>query len=484
MKKTVLFILALLPAMSGFTQVTNNFESGNRAVDVNNCWIFSNTNINASQPIQGKYTCQTGSLSSGIHTLTSPWILTTGSGKLTFKHKMDQNNGTSRLLRVFLLDASNQVVQTLYTYNYPGDKRTVVSASADISVAGVYRVKWEFTGTGGSSRGTLDEIVIDGTYNSDPTSNDGAGNCSAIVAIQDRDKDGVTDSDDQYPDDPYKAYEMSYPPAGWGSLAFEDLWPETGDYDFNDLVVDYKLITVTDAKNEIVEIKASFLTRAIGASFHNAFGLSLTQVPSGAIRKVVNSYPEGLSGKYFDINNNGGENGQTYATVIVFDDAFKVLPHPGTGSGVNTSPDAPYVEPKQIDVTIILKENGQSSGNPVPVSSWSDNNFNFFMIVKADQGRGREIHLADYPPTDLADRSLFGTGKDGSDLTANHTYRSIADLPWAINVTSSFAYPVEKGDVVKTHLKFGPWAETAGKSYPDWFQDKSNYRNQGLIYRH
>lgn len=28
---------------------------------------------------------------------------------------------------------------------------------------------------------------------------------------------------------------------------FEDLWPATGDYDFNDLVLDYSINRVTDA---------------------------------------------------------------------------------------------------------------------------------------------------------------------------------------------------------------------------------------------
>jgi LruC domain-containing protein len=484
MKKTLLAIAVLVVSISGFSQVTNNFESGNRAVDVNNCWVFDNTNINASQPIQGKYGCQTGSLSSGIHRLTSPWVQTSGNGKLTFRHKMDLNNGTSRLLRVFLLNESNQVVQTLYTYSYPGDKRTVVSATADITTAGIFRIQWEFTGTGGSSRGVLDEISIDGEYHSDPTANDGTGNCAAIITVQDSDKDGVPDVDDEFPEDPYKAYQITFPAAGWGSLAFEDLWPETGDYDFNDLVVDYRMTVITDAKNELVEIRGSFVTRAIGASFHNGFGLSLGQIPSASVKKVINDLAGAVTGSSFKINAQGVEEGQTYATIIVYDDAYKVLPHPGTGSGVNTSPGAPYVEPRQVDVNIILKESGQSAGPAIPLSSWSVNNLNFFLIVKADQGRGREVHLPDFLPTDLADRSLFGTGKDGSNLTANRTYRSVNDLPWAINVTTSFAYPVEKGDVVKTHLKFGPWAETAGKSYPDWFQDKADYRNHELLYRH
>jgi LruC domain-containing protein len=37
--------------------------------------------------------------------------------------------------------------------------------------------------------------------------------------------------------------------ASYGTLAFEDLWPSTGDYDFNDQVVDYDLKSSKTIKN-------------------------------------------------------------------------------------------------------------------------------------------------------------------------------------------------------------------------------------------
>ncbi len=42
------------------------------------------------------------------------------------------------------------------------------------------------------------------------------------------------------------------------------------------------------------------------------------------------------------------EAGQLDVTVIVFDDAFDLMPHPGIGIGVNTEPAAPYVTPVSI----------------------------------------------------------------------------------------------------------------------------------------
>jgi hypothetical protein len=75
----------------------------------------------------------------------------------------------------------------------------------------------------------------------------------------DTDGDGVSDTKDDYPNDPNKAFDNIYPSNdAFGTLAFEDLWPAKGDYDFNDLVVDYNINQVTNAQNMIVEIECTF----------------------------------------------------------------------------------------------------------------------------------------------------------------------------------------------------------------------------------
>ena len=57
----------------------------------------------------------------------------------------------------------------------------------------------------------------------------------------DTDEDGVSDLFDDYPNDPEKAFDNYSPAEGqFGTLAFEDLWPAKGDYDFNDIVIDYQ----------------------------------------------------------------------------------------------------------------------------------------------------------------------------------------------------------------------------------------------------
>ena len=69
----------------------------------------------------------------------------------------------------------------------------------------------------------------------------------------DSDGDGVSDEFDQYPTDPARAYNSYWPSKRtYATIAFEDEWPKTADYDMNDLVVNYRYNFVSNANNVIV----------------------------------------------------------------------------------------------------------------------------------------------------------------------------------------------------------------------------------------
>ena len=76
-----------------------------------------------------------------------------------------------------------------------------------------------------------------------------------LLIDPDSDGDGIVDRDDSYPDEADKAFEMFTPSKyGWGTVAFEDLWPSNGDYDLNDLAVNYRVIAVLNAQNMAVQL--------------------------------------------------------------------------------------------------------------------------------------------------------------------------------------------------------------------------------------
>ena len=289
---------------------------------------------------------------------------------------------------------------------------------------------------------------------------------------QDTDGDGINDNADDYPDDATKAFNTSFPnDATFGTLAFEDLWPYTGDYDYNDLVVDYQFSNVADPANLITEIEAKFVVKAIGASYKNAFAFELPISPS----LIASIKGQDIQESYINLSSNGTESGQTNAVVVVFDNAFNVLTHPGGGIGVNTVTGSTYVQPDTIKLVIKLNTAIKSDLLGAPP-------YNPFIII--DMDRGREVHLADKAPTDLADESLLGTGNDDSNPTINRYYKTSRNLPWAINVPETFDYPIEKASITDSHLKFGVWAESSGNVYTDWYQNNAGYRNYSNIYSH
>ncbi len=285
------------------------------------------------------------------------------------------------------------------------------------------------------------------------------------VIDSDSDQDGVPDNFDDYPNDAEAAFNNYYPSEGnYASLAFEDLWPSKGDYDFNDLVIDYNFNTLTNIDNEVTKLEGDFVVRAIGAGFHNGFGFQIPGISSNQISSISGS---ALQNNYITLNANGTEAGQSSATVIVFDDAWN------HGYG-NTDPSKAYAAPTEVihlDINLT---------NPIPLAEFGVAPFNPFIIVNKE--RGREIHMADYPPTDLADLSYFGQYNDDSNVETGKYYKTVDNLPWVINFPSQFNYPIEKSSIDKAYLNFIPWVESGGSQYQDWYSNQTGNHNPDFLY--
>ncbi len=285
----------------------------------------------------------------------------------------------------------------------------------------------------------------------------------------DTDGDGINDQLDEYPNDPKKAYDSYYPSStGYGTFAFEDNWPNYGDYDFNDLVIDYQFKHTLNADNEVVAMAPKFKIRAIGAGYRNGFGFATDLLPAD----IQSSTGHTVNGAGVTLNGNGTEGGQSNAVFIVTTNAHD---HFTTGGFINTEEASAYYEPQEITLSIEFS-------SPKTYEQIGSVPYNPFVIIS--QNRGREVHLPGYVPTDLVDSSLFGTQDDNSDPSTGIYYRSKTDLPWGIHLPESFAYPKEKVDIRTGHLRFNDWAKSYGYSYLDWYRNQSGYRDtKGLYFR-
>ncbi|NQZ45102.1 MAG: LruC domain-containing protein [Flavobacteriaceae bacterium] len=260
----------------------------------------------------------------------------------------------------------------------------------------------------------------------------------------DTDGDGIKDSEDEYPEDAEKAFEQFTPSKyGWGTVAFEDLWPFMGDYDFNDTAVNYRFVAILNAQNEVVQLEIHFEVTSDGAGLTNAFGIEFESIAPNQVESVTGTV---LTEGYINVAANGVEEGQDRAVVILFDNNEIML---------NV--------PSRVDVRFTT---------PLSVAQLGIAPFNSFLIVNRE--RGREIHLPNRLRTSLGENNL---DIEGINQDPDGNYQTDSRLPWAINIMHDFKVPKERVPVNQAYNFFNTWATSGGTQYNDWYKDNAGYRN-------
>ena len=289
---------------------------------------------------------------------------------------------------------------------------------------------------------------------------------TADLGQQDSDGDGVIDILDDHPDDPYAAFDIYTPSEiGYGTLAFEDMWPAQGDFDFNDLVVNYRVVNVMNTSNQSVRLKMDLKVAAAGATFKNGFGIELP-IDGDLVASVEGDQ---RSESIITVNDQGLEEGHGKAVIIPFDNAQSLF---GGNAIVNTRPNHIKYDPVSVNMIIHFTL-------PIDASLLNNAPYNPFMFIQGD--RGREVHLKNYPPTSLADHSHFQTEDDLTNLGDGKTYTNEENIPWAINMIHNFRFPTESTRIDKAYNYFNSWGRSNGASYQDWYTDANGYRNTNKI---
>lgn len=321
----------------------------------------------------------------------------------------------------------------------------------------------------GNSDNDFNDLVVYATSN--PITAISNSGVPTIDKGGDTDGDGVPDTQDAFPSDPTRAYISYYPSAStYASLAYEDNFPSKGDYDMNDLLVKYRYTFISNASNQVVELKGDYMVGAAGASFHNGFGVQLP-VPASAVTSVTGQQ---FISSYITLASNGVEAGQSKAVIIPFDNHEALAKNPDGAFFINTLTAKDKVTSKTATVDI-------NFNTPVAASTLAIANFNPFLI--SNMRRGYEIHLPGYAPTDKANTALFGTADDNSSPSAGRYYVSKENWPWAISFTGDFSYPVETVNITQAYPHFSDWAGSAGVSFLDWYSNTATgYRVSSNIY--
>ncbi|EGQ7966194.1 LruC domain-containing protein [Vibrio vulnificus] len=272
-------------------------------------------------------------------------------------------------------------------------------------------------------------------------------------AIGDSDGDGVADEYDYAPNDSTIAFQFRTPTTGWYTLAYEDMWPFFGDYDLNDFVSHYAYVVYTNSLNQITRI--DFIGQAVarGAALDNSFALSV----DGIEAKDVKSLTRVIDGKISNVVLESGHSGEL--VFVVLKSISTLLPADSNSNFYNTElgDNRPVVD---YSVSLVL------NGSMPPLAGHTLNPF----IFRAAQ-RGREVHLMNYPNSDLANQGSFGQGADATNAQAGEYYLTADGLPWAISIPAAWKHPYENIDCILAYPEIANWAESGGLKYTAWFNN-------------
>lgn len=270
-----------------------------------------------------------------------------------------------------------------------------------------------------------------------------------VKALPDDVEPGIDPSVDEKPD-------MTVSTAG--ILAFEDNWPNAGDYDLNDVMFGYVRhykIKFNGDNLKLLSIDEEYTFKNDGATFNNAFGYVIgAKVKRDDVEVTVKSKNE-FTGRGLDPN-------LEYATVMLIDNTKGLAA--GTTFNVETKfkqgTNYSYVELNFNPYNPFIVSMGYSKGDCL-----AENRI--------------EVHLPkNFAPTPKADKSKFGTEDDKS-LVNGSTYYYIrsGNYPFALEIVApynstevpNFKVPVEDKAIDFTYPKFNDWVKNPSAN-ADWWK--------------
>lgn len=252
----------------------------------------------------------------------------------------------------------------------------------------------------------------------------------------------------------------------YGMLSFEDLWPSKGDYDMNDVIVEYtRELHKNILTGKVYKMVDTFVPRNNGGSQRNGFGYQLTGFNTSYIKNVT--IESDATGSQF-MQGQSQEPNQNYPTFMLYDNNIDAI---GKSFTVTVEFTPELVTERTLTPFL---DHRQSYNAPYLF------NMNPFIVLGTDQGRGKEAHLTNFPPTALADVSHFGTKFDVSRPNEGLYYVNSDNLPTALHLANiktgnvkgkDFIIPKEGASILLSYPKFKDWAESLGSKNSVWWKD-------------
>lgn len=219
-----------------------------------------------------------------------------------------------------------------------------------------------------------------------------------------------------------------------GTLMFEDMYPQLGDYDFNDFVARYNLRILykySRGKYYAHKMYISVQIRAVGGIYKYEPYIRLTKVKADNI--IIETTEK-------NVKSIKGPNGEAIIS-------YKSPTPPSGYKYYNTEKNEMTKPDKFKEIWITFK-------NPIEYEDVMDKNYNIDMYI-AKENHKQEIHLKGYEP-------VYDQHQDYADKN---------NFVWGIRTWGIFDHAIEGKNFLKAYPQFKGWVTSGGKEYKRWWEE-------------
>ena len=216
-----------------------------------------------------------------------------------------------------------------------------------------------------------------------------------------------------------------------GTLAFEDIWPNGGDYDLNDVIVEYESTVTFNQKNMITKVVDTFkpVNPKASASNNNAFG--------------------------YVIDNNKGTIDAENSNISLEEETNQFI----------LCPNIKEVAEQNKVFTVVRKF------APGVSKVTYKRQYNPFIVInyKVGEKNRKEVHLPKHKLTSWGDNTLVGALDDAFFIDKDGVFPFAIDIP-VVNV-KPVTEKVKIGSA-NEYPRFSNWAKSKGAKDADWYLTK------------
>ena len=272
--------------------------------------------------------------------------------------------------------------------------------------------------------------------------------------------------------------------ASYTTFAYEDLFPEQGDFDMNDVLMNVR-ITEYHKDDHIIRLKIEGKLAALGASYRNGFALQLPGINSNQVKAdSISLHIDNVMQTQSILETN-----QTNAVLVVAENLWDIVQAGEGGCHFFRTEDG-CGSSHRPSWTLVVP-----FASPISTASMPELPYDPFIFAKPGSyhgdlvdtatgihpGRKFEVHLKNKSPTDSFESALFGLADDASEPNQQHFFQTNNGLPWALEIPYDWQHPKEKTSILLAYPQFFEFAaDSTGNTNPDWYLQEN--ANQNYIF--